>query len=119
MSTLLKRHTELDSSGVGRCSVPMWCNGVDAGFCDNTAYGERPEGRTIRRWDGFDYRNDGLYAGSVPGLACPVHGGPKSRVFRDGNKYCAVRTDFTNLQESSAGFGDTPELARKALESLP
>lgn len=25
----------------------------------------------------------------------------------DGSQYCATRTDFTNLQESPAGFGDT------------
>ena len=38
-----------------------------------------------------------------------------SRVFRDGNKWCCVEDDFINLQESFAGFGDTPLEAEKAL----
>ena len=29
------------------------------------------------------------------------------KLFRDGDKWCANRSDFTNLQESPAGFGDT------------
>ena len=33
-------------------------------------------------------------------------------IFMDGNSWCATKTDFTNLQESIAGFGDT------ALESM-
>ena len=28
-------------------------------------------------------------------------------IFMDGNSWCATKTDFTNLQESIAGFGDT------------
>ena len=76
MSKGCKHHQEL-TNGVGKCSVPMWCCGLPAGFCDNEAYGERPQGKTIRRWDGFEYREDGLYADYVPGLACPIHGGPK------------------------------------------
>lgn len=34
---------------------------------------------------------------------------PKSAFcfFREGNQWCCVRGDFINLQESSAGFGDT------------
>jgi hypothetical protein len=31
--------------------------------------------------------------------------------FRDGNKWCCVRQDFTNLQESPAGFGNNFEEA--------
>lgn len=27
-------------------------------------------------------------------------------IFRDGNRFCAVRGDFKNLQENSAGFGE-------------
>ena len=37
------------------------------------------------------------------------------RVFMDGDQHCAVFDDFINLQESPAGFGDTPEEAREAL----
>jgi len=33
------------------------------------------------------------------------------RIFRDGNAWCAVEPHFQNLQESRAGFGDTPEEA--------
>lgn len=32
-------------------------------------------------------------------------------IYRDGNRWCAVRQSFVNLQESHAGFGATPEEA--------
>lgn len=111
MSALCQHHRELNEQGKGRCSVPMWCGGGPAGFCDCPAYGEQPPGKTIRRWDGYEYREDGLYAGYVPGLACIAHGGPKVRTFMDGNAWCAVRPDFANLQESHAGFGATKDAA--------
>jgi len=38
-----------------------------------------------------------------------------ARLYMDGDAWCATRTDFENLQESPAGFGDT---ARAALASL-
>jgi hypothetical protein len=76
MSCMSKHHEKLDANGVGKCSVPMWSNGCPAGFCDQEAFGERPPMATIRRWDGEIYRMDGKYAGYVPGLACPGHGGP-------------------------------------------
>jgi hypothetical protein len=78
MSRMSKCHEELNANGVGKCSVPMWSGGGDAGFCDNDAFGKRPDGKTIVRWDGYVYRNDGRYAEYVPGLACPSHGGPAS-----------------------------------------
>jgi len=106
----------LNEHGVGRCSVPMWCGGLPAGFCDRDAYGERPPGAMWRdAYTGERHRRDGRYNGYVPGLACPIHGGPPSRVFMDGDAWCAVFPDFVNLQESPAGFGETPEAARKAL----
>ncbi|RYX83932.1 hypothetical protein EON83_12400 [bacterium] len=37
------------------------------------------------------------------------------RVFMDGDQHCAVFGDFTNLQESSAGFGNTAAEAVTAL----
>ncbi len=40
------------------------------------------------------------------------------RIYLDGDKWCAVRSDFINLQESLAGFGDTPSEARKELDLL-
>ena len=36
-------------------------------------------------------------------------------IFRDGNQWCAVGPGFKNLQESPAGFGDTPNAALYAL----
>lgn len=117
MSRMLRHHQELNELGEGKCSVPQfWGWGGEAGFCDNRAFGNRPSGQTIRRWDGFEYRKDGLYAGYVPGLACPIHGGPKIRYCMDGNMWCATRADFINLQESNAGFGETKEAALVDLE---
>ena len=62
----------------GKCSVPLWSNGASAGTCDMPAYGARPPGKS--HWNVAtkeNHRTDGLYAGYVPGLACPHHGGPK------------------------------------------
>lgn len=39
------------------------------------------------------------------------------RVFMDGDKWCAVHHDFVNLQESPAGFGDSPDEARACLSN--
>jgi len=64
MSRCGKCHMEL-TDGVGKCSVPMWCNGLPAGFCDEPAYGEPTKDGKLR------------YSGYVPGLACYSHGGPK------------------------------------------
>lgn len=115
MSTLSRHHKKLNEQGEGRCSVPMWLNGCPGGFCDKPAYGERPHAPAITRWDGYVYREDGLYPGYVPALACPGHGGPKARAFMDGDSWCAVHPDFQNLQESAAGFGATREAAIEAL----
>ena len=101
MSSISRHHRELNEQGTGKCSVPMWLGGVPAGFCAKDAYGEPTE--------------ESDYEGYVPALACPGHGGPRTRVFRDGNAWCAVGPDFVNLQESPAGFGDTPDAARAAL----
>lgn len=38
-----------------------------------------------------------------------------TRVFLDGDSWCATHADFVNLQESPAGFGDSPRAAVKAL----
>lgn len=119
MSRISDPHHNLNEFGEGKCSVPMWCGGYPAGFCDKPAYGERPLGRTITHWDGYRFRPDGLYAGHVPGLACSDHGGPKVRTYMDGSAWCAVRSDFINLQESPAGFGATRQDAITALEKAP
>lgn len=40
------------------------------------------------------------------------------KIFLDGDSWCAVHSDFVDLQESTAAFGDTPEEAlRKLLQS--
>jgi hypothetical protein len=95
----------------------MWSNGLPAGFCDDPAYGERPPSRTFMNYAyGEMRREDGRYNGYVPGLACYGHGGPEFRTFMDGNAWCAVRSDFIDLQQSSAGFGDTRDTAIEALK---
>ena len=119
MARLSEHHQKLNEQGEGKCSVPMWMAGCPSGFCDEPAYGERPPGTTHRRWDGFEWRDDGLYPGYVPALACPMHGGPKVRTFMDGNAWCAVHPDFVDLQESPAGFGTTREEAITALAHQP
>lgn len=113
MSRISASHENVDANGVGKCSVPMWVNGVPAGFCDKPAYGKQVSCRMIwNACNGQYQREDGKYDGYVPALACPGHGGPASRVFKDGDQWCAVSPDFVNLQESSAGFGETPDEAR-------
>lgn len=80
MSRLSTHHEEL-TNGVGKCSVPMWCNGLPADFCDEPAYGTRPDSKQYRdATTGQIRRMDGLYSGYVPALACPIHGGPKKLV---------------------------------------
>lgn len=76
MASLSKHHEEL-VDGRGKCSVPMWCDDIPGGFCDQLAYGERPPGEEWRdAHTGELKRRDGKFNGYVPGLACPVHGGP-------------------------------------------
>ncbi len=105
---LSEHHEKVNAIGVGKCSVPMWSGGAPAGFCDKDAYGPRLP-TVIRNGPNGAWAEDGGYSGFVSGLACPMHGGPSVRVFMDGNMWCAVNPDFTNLQESPAGFGKTKE----------
>ena len=35
----------------------------------------------------------------------------KYHLFKDGDMWCATFPDFINLQESDAGFGETPTIA--------
>ena len=111
--TLSKNHRELDEDGVGKCSVPMWRDGFPDGFCDALAYGPQEKGQ--RRYGEVSLAWGKWFDGYCSGLACYDHGGPKSRVFKDGNAFCAVLPDFINLQESPAGFGASPEEARANL----
>jgi len=120
MATTSKHHHELDAMGFGKCSVPMWSGGCPDGFCDKPAFGKRPDGQRLRDpYTGQLFRLDGRYDGYVPGLACVGHGGPDTRVYMDGDKWCAVRPDFEDLQASPSGWGDTPEEARADLAKVP
>ena len=77
------RHKEGAPLGQGLCSVPMWCLGCPADFCNEPAYG--PQQRLKR----------GVFVGttcspkqhrfpSCSGLACPTHGGPTlQKVIKD------------------------------------
>lgn len=78
MAVCKKWHKELDENGEGKCSVPMWRNGVPAGFCDKPAFGKPLPYETFRGADGKIRRYDGGFCGYVPYLACPAHGGPKN-----------------------------------------
>jgi hypothetical protein len=119
MSSIGKQHQELNADGIGKCSVPMWMCGSPCGFCDEDAYGIPPRSSRIFNYGIMEQqRTDGRYDGYVPALACPGHGGPRSRVYKDGNMFCAVFPDFVNLQESDAGFGATVEEARAELCKL-
>jgi len=117
MSRHSECHEKVDAEGRGKCGVPMWYgHGGDAGFCNKEAYGLQVPCDTFIDRDGIRMRYGGgrSYSGV---LCCAAHGGPKVRTFMDGNAWCAVHPDFVNLQESAAGFGDTPEAARLALSS--
>ena len=78
MASTSRHHHEL-TDGEGKCSVPMWCGGVPAGFCDAPAFGRQEKGQ--RR---YVYENTMQARGEwVPrycqGLACYAHGGPRER----------------------------------------
>ena len=69
----------MDKKIPGKCSVPMWSNGIPAGFCNKPAYGKRPPCDEWRdAYTGELRRHDGKFNGYVPDLACPDHGGPES-----------------------------------------
>lgn len=76
MACCSENHKKLNGDGVGACSVPMWCGGLPAGFCDEPAYGKPTPCQTYRNYTGEIRRMDGKYSGYVPFLACPGHGGP-------------------------------------------
>lgn len=69
--------------------------------------------------DGYVWNDD-----SPTSAACPTCGGLAYilkmddltyLIRRDGNAWFATRSDFVDLQESLAGFGDTPVEALRAL----
>lgn len=77
MAQMSKHHQEL-TAGVGKCSVPMWSNGLPDGFCDAPAYGEQTAAYRA------DCRLTGLCPSYAPGLACPAHGGPSQATLASG-----------------------------------
>lgn len=98
MSRTSSHHETLDESGEGKCSVPMFGCGGPSGFCDRPAYGNPLPYKRIQRRDGTEFSEDGRYTGYVPALACPIHGGPETRVFKDGNMFCAVYPDWRGVR---------------------
>jgi len=116
MARCSEHHMEVGTTGVGKCSVPMWMDGIPGGFCDRPAYGKVPPGKQYRNGNEETVRMDGRYNGHVPGLACAAHGGPKVVYEMDGNLWCATLDSHINLQESPAGFGETQEDALEELE---
>lgn len=73
-----QEHNDAIAGVLGRCSVPMWIMGSPAGHCGEKAYGHRPPSRMVMNYPaGRMVREDGRYDGYAPGLACPMHGGPK------------------------------------------
>ena len=96
MAACSKHHKELDENGEGKCSVPMWMNGMPYGFCDKLAHGKPLPYETFRNRHGEIQRFDGGYCGYVPYLACPAHGGPTLRdVAHKGEPciYCGIPHD--------------------------
>jgi hypothetical protein len=73
-----QQHHHVLTNGVGKCSVPMWMNGLPAGFCDEPAYGPQQfDGQGQSRYGDFDWGTRKWINYYVPGLACYGHGGPK------------------------------------------
>lgn len=76
MGSLSEHHKKLNERGEGKCSVPMWCDGLPAGFCNDTAYSNHKGGKYYNHpRTGDRIFVNGAYGGYVPALACPAHGG--------------------------------------------
>ncbi|MEG8223789.1 hypothetical protein OSJ57_24795 [Sphingomonas sp. HH69] len=120
----------------GKCSVPMWSSYVPAGFCDQPAWGQQYSEREPARGQSGKYADpswplrdrNGYYPSHIAhlgprmaiGYCCAAHGGPREdqiRFVRDGNMWCAFMPGFINLAESTAGFGETQDLAEADLKA--
>ena len=104
-----EHHKKL-TNGVGKCSVPMWMGGLPAGFCDEDAYGKYIPGDTFRHPNGDIIRFDGKYAGYVPHLACPGHGGPKRKDVAHRGDPC----EFCGTPHADVEPGPCPHFAKEA-----
>ena len=96
-------------NGVGKCSVPMyWGYGAPAGICGELAYSERPESEVYMNYcSGRMQRKDGRYAGYVPGLACPVHGGEKREKVLNLCSFCSkCIADCDGNPKFGTGYGN-------------
>lgn len=105
-----------------QCQVPMWCMGLPAGRCGKTAHGTQYPREWLwqtRLWtpDRIPYCH---------GPCCENHGGPgesEVRIYQDGltpqgrPMWCAAMPDFTNLQESPAGFSGDARVAVRNLNA--
>lgn len=106
MATLNSHHKPV-AGAIGKCSVPLFGASGPAGFCLRDAYGQQYHGSLS---EFYGNRATPL----AMGLCCKAHGGAGEddiRVMRDGDAWMAFRPGFENLQESTAGFGQTQDLA--------
>lgn len=74
----LSKHHEKLTDGEGKCSVPMWSQGMPAGFCDASAYGKQEEDQR-RYGEHIRARGGQWFPGYCSGLACFGHGGPNHK----------------------------------------
>lgn len=85
-------------------------------ICPNCGSGTHSYGGTWACDDG--YCNLSEYNPGIGGIkSIPWWWNEDVNVYKDGDEWCAVRSNFINLQESIAGFGNTPSLACKELKN--
>lgn len=69
-------------------------------------------------WRCVDLYCSNSWSNPAPSLgAKPAWWNTNINVFMDGNAWCATMGSFINLQESPAGFGNSPDSAVKSLLS--
>jgi len=67
---------------------------------------------TCRELEEFeDARNDAFKSACAIELIIKFKTMKEYKVFKDGDLWCAVSAEFTNIQESPAGFGPNPMAA--------
>jgi hypothetical protein len=92
---------------------PIYENGVEVrwllGPCPKCGYITSTYGSSFTCHNDHCSNSAGNFASSAEPK--PEWWGDGTKVFLDGTAWCAVKADFMNLQESPAGFGDTPKAA--------